>query len=73
MGTMNIIAPVVGLLPAAWQPYAKAILPSAITLVGVASEWVITGSFDQEELTTAVTGLVAAVIVFLTPNKPAKP
>lgn len=61
---------VVNLLPKAWQPYAKALAPVVMTLVGVASQYAATGQLDSDSLAIGVGGLVTTVLVFVLPNKP---
>lgn len=46
----------------------KAIAPSVGTLVAIAVEYLITKKFDELELTTALTGLSAALLTLITPN-----
>lgn len=49
-------------------PFAKAIAPAALTLVSVLVELVITKSFDELELSTAITGFLTSVVVYFVPN-----
>jgi hypothetical protein len=50
--------------------FAKALAPAAGTVLAVAVQWGVTGSFDRAELVTALTGLSAAAITFWIPNAP---
>lgn len=46
----------------------KALLPAVGTVLLVLVEWGKTGVFNQQELATAVTGLIAAGVIYLVPN-----
>ena len=67
---MPVINALVGLLPEKAQPYAKALVPAAVTLVGVGSQYVATGQLDTATIGVAVGGVVATVLTWLVPNKP---
>lgn len=58
------------LLPVALRPYAKAVYPFILTLVATALTWAFTGEFNQQEIRTAVTGLVMTLLTFGVPNVP---
>lgn len=58
------------LLPKPLQPLAKAVYPAAAAIVAVGAQWAATGAFDRAELSTAVTGLGAALLTYLLPNQP---
>lgn len=58
------------MLPVRYQPYAKAIVPFALTIVAVLGHWAATGEFDRVELVGAVTGAVSALITYTVPNRP---
>lgn len=51
----------------------KAVIAAAITVVSVVLQALISGAIDQGALATAVTGLIATVLVYFTPNKPKDP
>lgn len=57
------------MLPKSLQPYAKAIAPFTLTLVAIAIQWAVTGEYDRAELTTTLTGLSAALLTYLVPNR----
>jgi hypothetical protein len=59
----------VELLPLSLQPYAKAVIPTVLTVSALAVQWAATGEFDKAEFTTALTGLIGAAVTFLVPNK----
>ena len=67
---MPVVNALVGLLPANVQPYAKALVPAVVTLVGVASQYLVTGQLDTATIGVAVGGALATVLTWLTPNKP---
>src|SRR3954468_13769499 len=64
--TLELIA--LRVLPASLRPFAKAVMPALFTLVAVGAQAIATGSFDKPELATAITGLSAAFVTFLTTN-----
>ena len=66
---MLILNAIVGALPARLQPYAKAVLPLVMAVVGALGEWAITGSLDVETLSAAVGAIAAASVTFLIPNR----
>jgi hypothetical protein len=51
------------------RPYAKAIGPFVVSLVAVAVQWLATGTYDQAELNTQLTGIVCALISYWLPNR----
>lgn len=59
----------VSLLPAQFQPYAKAVVPALATAVTVGAHWIVTGELNQAELQLAGEGAVLALLAFLFPNK----
>jgi hypothetical protein len=59
------------LLPGWLQPHAKALAPALGTLIAVAAQYLATGTFDQAELVTAITGLTAALVTHQTTNNAA--
>lgn len=56
------------MVPARFQPVAKAVVPFVLTVIAVLGQWAATGEFDRVELVTAITGAASAVVTFLTPN-----
>lgn len=68
---MFLLSKLTALLPAGLQPLAKAVWPAIGTLAAVAVQWIATGEFDRAELTTAITGLVAALVTYGVPNRSA--
>lgn len=52
------------------SPFAKALVPAVLGLVGVGLQWVTDGVLNEEELTTAVAALVTAILVYVVPNRP---
>ena len=56
-------------LPASLQPYAKAVLPAAATLVMVTAHWIVTGELNVAELKLAAEGAALSLIAFLFPNR----
>jgi hypothetical protein len=58
----------VRLLPAKLRPFAKSVLPALAASVAVAAQFLSTGAFDRAALATAVTGLSAALVAYLTSN-----
>jgi hypothetical protein len=60
------------MLPKSLQPYAKAVVPLAASLIAVALQWAITGEYDRAELVTQLTGLGSALLTYLVPNVPAR-
>lgn len=63
--------PLTNLLPVSLRPYAKAVLPFIGTLVAIGVQWIVTGEYDRAELSTTLTGLIAAFVTLLAPNKAA--
>jgi hypothetical protein len=59
---------VLKLLPASLRPFAKSVFPALFTIVAVGVQYASTGAFDKPELATAITGLSAALVTFLTTN-----
>jgi hypothetical protein len=59
---------VVLMLPEALQPYAKAAYPFALTLAAILVQVIVTGEYDKAELTTTLTGLLAALVTLVVPN-----
>jgi hypothetical protein len=57
-------------LPAAWQPFAKAIMPAILTLIAASIDWLIQGTFNRQTTAIAITGLIAAIVTYLVPNAP---
>jgi len=53
----------------AFAPYLKAVAPAVGTLLAVGIQWAVTGEFGRAELATALTGLMAATLTYLVPNK----
>jgi hypothetical protein len=58
----------VKLLPPPLRPFAKAVLPALGTLIAVGVQTLSTGSLDKPELSTAITGMSAALVAFLATN-----
>jgi len=56
------------LLPERLRPAAKAVAAALATLAGVGVTWLVTGDLDREALSVALTGLVAVLLVYQTPN-----
>jgi hypothetical protein len=56
-------------MPNALKPYAKAAAPFVLSLVAVAVQWAVTGTYDEAELATQLTGLLAALVTFAVPNR----
>ena len=48
----------------------KAIVPFVGTVVAVLVQVAATGEFDQAAMATAITGILASVVVYLVPNQP---
>jgi len=57
------------LLPERLRPAAKAVAAALATLAGVGVTWLVTGDLDREALSIALTGLVAVLLVYQTPNE----
>lgn len=58
-------------MPASLRPYAKAVLPFALTLIAVIGQVIATGEFDRAEFATALTGALAALVTYSVRNEPA--
>jgi hypothetical protein len=56
------------LLPERLRPAAKAAAAALVTLAGVGITFLVTGELDREALSVALTGLVATLLVYATPN-----
>jgi hypothetical protein len=61
------------MIPAPFQPYAKAAYPVLLTLIGVLGQWLATGAFDRAETATAVTGALTSLLALAVPNAPSPP
>ena len=63
----------VGKLPVGVQPYAKMLVPVVVAAVAVVVQLVETNEFNTEELWTAVSGAVLAILVYAVPNRGYEP
>lgn len=63
-----VAARIVGLLPVAVQPFAKAIVPAVLVLVSVGVQALVTGQWDPTAIDAGVHGLAMAILVFVFPN-----
>lgn len=53
-------------------PFAKALVPAIVALLGVVVNTILAGSFDKVSVVTAVMGVVMAALTYFVPNlKPA--
>ncbi len=59
---------IVGLLPAALRPYAKAVVPAAVAAITVGVTYLATGHFDATAMEAAGGMAGAAIITLITPN-----
>lgn len=59
------------ILPARFQPYAKAVLPALATIVGVFTSWLANGELDRVSLAVAITGAIVSLLTLLVENTPA--
>lgn len=50
--------------------YLKAIVPAVGTVLAVLVQWLASGQFGRAELATALTGLIAASVIYFVPNAP---
>lgn len=57
------------LLPARLRPYAKATAAALLTVLVVGIHWAATGELNRVELSQALTGLAATLLVYATPNE----
>jgi hypothetical protein len=55
-------------LPPSLRPFAKAVLPALGTLIAVGVQAATSGTLDSGELSTAITGLSAALVAYLATN-----
>ena len=55
-------------LPPSLRPFAKAVLPALGTLIAVGAQAASSGSLDTGALSTAITGLSAALVAYLATN-----
>lgn len=51
------------------SPFAKAVVPAAVALIGAVVSSTVSGSVDATTLTIAGSGLVLAIVAYLVPNK----
>ena len=51
------------------RPYLKAVLPFVLSLGAVAVQWVVTGTYDEAELATQLTGLFGALVTYAAKNE----
>lgn len=65
---MFLLTKITNALPAPLRPYAKAVYPGVVALVGAGVSWASTGNFDMTEVRTAVGGIILAVISYGVPN-----
>jgi hypothetical protein len=65
----NLLSQLAGLL-GPLSPFTKAVVPAALAVVIAAVNSAFAGSIDTVSLTIAGTGLAAALLTFLVPNKP---
>lgn len=65
----NLIASLLAKLGAV-SPFAKAVVPSVAGLVGALLNMALSGSFNATSIGSLAGGVVTAIIVYLTPNKP---
>jgi hypothetical protein len=66
---MFLLTKLTELLPARLQPYAKAVYPAIITIVGVLVAAVQTGVLDTKTITVAAGGAAYTLITFGVPNE----
>lgn len=66
----SLLDKLVGKLPAALQPFAKAVIPGGVALGGAVVDALISGQVNTSSITIAASGLVLAIVTFLVPNKP---
>lgn len=66
---MFLLTKLTALLPKKLQPYAKAVWPAAITVVGVGVSWVATGNLNVTEIRTAIGGALLALVTLGVPNR----
>lgn len=55
------------------QDKRKAIIAAVLPLVAAVAMYLATGDVDVEEISLAVSGLVAALLVYFVPNAPRSP
>jgi hypothetical protein len=55
-------------LPPSLRPFAKAVLPALATLIALGVQAATSGTLDTAEISTAITGLSAALIAYLATN-----
>ena len=53
------------------RPFAKAITPFVASLVATGLQWASTGTYDEAEAATQLTGLFCALITYMVPNRKA--
>jgi hypothetical protein len=58
-------------VPNALRPVAKAVAPFVVSLVAVGLQWASTGTYDEAELATQLTGLFGALATYFVSNTPA--
>lgn len=51
-----------------YKAFLKSIAPFVGTLVAVGVQYLVTKEFDKAEITTAITGITAALLVLIVPN-----
>lgn len=61
-------------MPKSLQPFAKAIAPAVLSLVGALVNSLADGKFDSSSIKVLVGGLVLSAVAYLVPNakQPAK-
>lgn len=55
-------------IPARLRPAAKAVIAAAVPLVALVVTGIVTGEWDKAALTSGLTALVSALLVYQTPN-----
>jgi hypothetical protein len=63
-----VLANVTDLLQASWRPFAKAILPAVAAVAVAVVSSVQSGGVNASALAVAVTGVLAAVLIYFVPN-----
>ena len=51
------------------SPIAKAVVPTLVALVGAVADAVASGDVNTSSISVAVTGVIAAIVTYLVPNK----
>lgn len=66
---MYLLESLTNLLPVGARPYAKAVFPTIIALVAIATSWATTGTFNEGELRATLAAGLNALIIYGVVNR----